>query len=182
MLLVWAVYGRSIPSVRRGSGKGLDTTNPHQELAEPAADTQFSGEVVASPLGDENKAPAGEYQSADQADIEIRYAKATVRFREAKAEYELARRELVAVVQIAGDRDGLLELRLERPLPLYEIPLPMKFAELKAFMGWTDQKANSWLKYRLNTGVIKKRGKRGQYVYYYPSDPSGERYARPRSQ
>jgi hypothetical protein len=159
----------------------LDTTDTHQEL-EAVTEIGLPGEVATPTVGYENEDPAGEPQTADQADIEIRYAKASVHFRQAKAEYELARKELVEVVQRIGkDRDGLLGQRLASPLPVYEIPLPMTFAEIKLFTGWTTQKANSWVKYRLNTHVIKKRGKRGHYVYYYPSDPSGEGYAVPRS-
>ena len=160
----------------------MDTTDSHQELAESVPDTDLSGEVVALPIGDENEAPAGKYQSADQASYEVAYARASVRFRSAKAEYELARRELVEVVQLAGDRDGLLALRLNSPLPIYEIPLPMTFAEIKLYTGWSTQKANSWLKYRLTRKTIRKRGSRGHYIYFYPSDPSGEQYAMPRGQ
>jgi len=179
--MVWTIHGRGFPSVQRGSGKGLDTTDSHQELAESETDADLPGVLPTDTVGDENKAPAGEYQSEDQADAEIKYARASVRYRAAKAEYELARRQLVEIVQIFGDRDGLLAQRLASPLPIYEIPLPMTFAEIKLWTGWTTQKANSWTKYRLLTGVIKKRGSRGAYIYYYPSDPLGEQYARPRS-
>jgi len=156
------------------------TTNPHQELAPSESDTSLSDEVVASSSGDENEAPAGRYQTAADANVDVQYAKASVRYKAAKAEYELARRELVAVVQQSGDKEGLLNQRLS--LPIYEMPLPMSFAEIKAYMGWDNRKANSWLKYRVKKGTIKYRGSRGHYVYFYPSDPSGEQYGLSRNQ
>jgi hypothetical protein len=157
----------------------LDTSHSGSQLADGLADsdTNLPGDAVAEPSGDENEAPAGEYQSATQAELEVAYAKASVNFKAAKAEYEYWRKELVIIIQALGsDKDDLLTQRLASPMQKFELPLPMTFAEIKAYTGWTNQKANSWLKYRILKGTIKKRGSRGRYQYYYPTDPLGEHY------
>jgi hypothetical protein len=160
----------------------LETSQPHplhevDDAGSADTDTSLSGEAVAEPSGDENEAPAGEYQTATQAELEVAYAKASVNFRSAKAEYEYWRKELVIIIQSLGtDKDNLLTQRLASPMAAYELPLPMTFAEIRSYTGWSVQKANSWLKYRLTKGSIKKRGSRGRYQYYYPTDPLGEQY------